>query len=164
MNTRLWLEPCSDLCLKSSKQQSQQAIGAEIAYYVESQQATADKSCVCLARLISFLFICSWPFSYTILDLRLNTADYVWSPVFQVNIISPLEYKAHILSSELYLNRTPTHPSTLLYSVILIPLSPSLLINIFDTNACCSNNTEWWALEMKVELRILITQGQTIVL
>ena len=80
MNTRLWLEPWSDPCLKSTEQQSQQAMGAKIANYGECQQAAWLRiKALFVWRGWSPLFIWSWPFFYTILDPRLSTTDYVWS-------------------------------------------------------------------------------------
>lgn len=104
-----------------------------------------DKSLVCLVSLIPSLFIWSWPFFYTILDPRLNTTDYFWSQVFQVNIISSLEYKTNILISALDLNHISSwflslpHSASLRDFYPLLHLTPTLLINIFDVNARCSN-------------------------
>lgn len=81
MNTRLWLEPGSDPCLKSTEQQSQQAMGAQIANYGECQQAARHR--------IKALFVwCGWSPLYSsghglsstpLLDPWLNTTDYFWS-------------------------------------------------------------------------------------
>lgn len=129
--------------------------------------SAADKSCVCLAGLISSLFIWPWPFFYTSSDLRLNTADYVWSRRY-FRSTSSHRWSIKLIFSALNspLITLPLAPpfSLMQRSSSPPPLPPALLINIFDTNACCSNNTEWWVLEMKLELRILITQGQTMAL
>lgn len=104
--------------------------------------SAVDKSCVCLAWLIlpSLHLILAFPLS-SILDRRRNTADYVLVPqVFQVNIISPLEYKAHIVSAELHLNHAASSSSARSHSANSTPppllhssLPPTgLLINIFD--------------------------------
>lgn len=120
MNTRLWLEPWSDPCLKSTEQQSQQAMGAEIASYGECQQAA-------LLRIKALFVWQSWSPLYSS-GLGLSSTLFwtlCWtqqisliSPAFQVNIIPPLQSKAHILICALYLNHT--HSNTLPHSVIFI--------------------------------------------
>lgn len=123
MNTRLWLEPGSDLCLKSSEQQSQQAIGAQIANYVESQQATQLRiKAVFVWQGWSPLSSSGLGLSFTPFGLSSEHGRLcLLSQVFRVNIISPLGYKAHILSSGLYLNHTSSRSFILPTSVICTP-------------------------------------------
>lgn len=124
MNTRLWLEPWSDPCLKSTEQQSQQAMGAQIANYGECQQA---------ARLrIKALFVwCGWSPLYSsghglsstpLLDPWLNRTDYFWSHrYFRSTSSHCWSVKLIFSSTEPYLNYTGCRSTTLPHSVICIP-------------------------------------------
>lgn len=144
VNTRLWLQPWSDPCLKSTESTGDGSADRQL--WGESTGGLAlDKSLVCLVSLIPSLFIWSCPFFYIISDPRLNTTDYFWSQVFQVNIISALQHKAHALIPAVHLNHPPFESLSALRSphcVIFILSSaspPTPLINVFDANAHCSN-------------------------
>lgn len=96
--------------------------------------SAADKSCVCLAGLISSLFIWPWPFFYTSSDLRLNTADYVWSRRY-FRSTSSHRWSIKLIFSALNspLITLPLAPplSLMQRSSSPPPLPPALLINIF---------------------------------
>ena len=81
MNTRLLLEPRSDPCLKSTEQQSQQAMRAQITNYGECQQAAQlwIEALFVWRRWFPPPFIWARPFFYTVLDPWMNTTDYLWS-------------------------------------------------------------------------------------
>lgn len=145
MNTRLWLQPWSDPCLKSTEQQSQQVMGAMIASYGESQQA---------ARLrIKALFVW-WAWSPLYSSGRGLSSTPFWTLAWTRQITSDLKYFRSTSSRRWSIKPTfsslhstlitfalgPSHSATLPRSAIFILyLTLNLLINTFDANACCSN-------------------------
>lgn len=160
----------SDLCLKSSKQQSQQAMGTEIDHYEYCQQASELQ--------ITAVFVwrgwtpppClwSWPFFHTISKpLAQRVRLCLISEVFRVNIISPLEFKLFFsalnstlitLLPALHFGQSSSTTSSPQTTQLTLP------INFFNPNVCCSSSSEWRVLEKKLELSISITRSQTTVL
>lgn len=148
MNTRLRLAPRSDPCLKSTEQQSQQAMDSQISDHWECQQAAGPGPGTLFVwfSLIPSFYLAPSSFLHRFGPLDERGRLPVICEVFQVTVEREAVPLARLRSSLITLTLAPL--LCLIQRFFILCLTLIALINIFDANACCSNNTEWRALEM----------------